>query len=193
MAENKNAGGNSNESSGAAKNGSKAIIAIAIAALAVIAALVVVIVVLIGKMNDKDQPPQNTRATVSTANVTIATDDNLEELLAKANEPIEDASYVCEMNVDWYFEDATQPSYNANVVNAVENTRTVYFDLALEESMDVLYSSPYIPVGQKVDEVTLNTDLDAGTYPAVVIYHMVDDDGEEVGSVTVAVTLHIEN
>lgn len=175
-----------------ASKSSKVIIVIAIAAIVVIAALVAVIMMLIGKLNS-NQPPQNTRATVTTADATIATDDNLEELLAKANEPSEDAFYVCEMNVDWYFKDGTEPSYNANVVNAVENTRTVYFDLALEESMDVLYSSPYIPVGQGVSEVALNTDLEAGTYPAVVVYHMVDDDGNEVGGVTVAVTLHIEN
>lgn len=175
-----------------ANKSSKVIIVIAIVAVVIIVALVVVIMMLLGKINSK-QPPQNTRATVTTADATIATDDNLEELLAKANEPSEDAFYVCEMNVDWYFKDATEPSYNANVVNAVENTRTVYFDLALEGSMDVLYSSPYIPVGQAVKEVTLNADLEAGTYPAVVVYHMVDDDGNEVGGVTVAVTLHIEN
>lgn len=186
MADSKNAGTDS-------KKSSKPIIAIAVVAMVVIVALVVIIVVLMNKMSQTtSRPQQSTRATVTTAETTVATEDNIEELLAELNEP-EEPPFTCEMNTEWHFKDASQPSYDVYVANAVENTRTMYFELALEENLEILYSSPYIPVGMKVDEVTLNKDLEAGTYPAVVVYHMVDEEENEVGSVTITVTLYIEN
>lgn len=192
MTDRSNTETNSNASSNNSKRNSKSTSIIAVVAVILIAVLIGVIVVLVKKIADtKDQQNQDTRATVSTMDAAIVTEDNLEEYLA--NEQQQNESYVCEMNVDWHFEDSTKPSYNAQVTNAVENTRTVYFDLALEPDMQILYSSPYIPVGASVDEVKLNTELDAGTYPAVVVYHLVDDDKNEVGSVTVTVTLYIEN
>lgn len=173
---------------------SKIFIVAAIIAAVIIVVLVIVIVMLSKKVTSLgNQKPQDNRATVSSKNVNIITEDNVEEMLEQLNKPVEDASYVCTMNVDWYFEDASQPSYNAYVMNSTDNTRTVYFDLALEEGLEILYSSPYIPVGETVNEVELNTVLEAGTYPAVVVYHMVDEEHQEVGSVTVTVMLHIEN
>lgn len=178
-------------SNGTVKKSSKIVIMITIAVIVILIGIIVMMMRKISNMQDHSQ--QDSRATVSSAAVAVATEDNVEELLAKANKPIEDTSYICTMNMDWNFINAAQPSYNACVINSEDNTRTVYFDLALEENNEILYSSPYIPVGEMVQELSLNTELNAGTYPAFVVYHMVDDEHNEVGSVTVTVTLHIEN
>lgn len=123
---------------------------------------------------------------------TIVTEDNVDEVIKQMEEPVEDGYYSCKMNVDWNFADSSQPSYNAYVANSDSNTRTVYFDVSLEEDNTLVYSSPYIPVGEELKEITLTEKLSAGDYPAIVTYHLVDDDHKELSNVSVTVTLHIE-
>lgn len=164
------------------KNSNKGKIVVITLVILVIAVLIGVIIYLLVRSPEEEV---DNRAT-------IITEDNVDEVMAKMEEPIEDGYYTCEMNVDWNFTDSSQPSYNAYVANSDINTRTVYFDLALEEDNTVVFSSPYIPVGEKLDEIVLTEDLAAGDYPAVVTYHLVDDDHKELSRVSVTVTLHIE-
>ena len=123
---------------------------------------------------------------------TLATEDNVEDLIAEV-ESNTDAAYTVSMNIDWNFEDGTSPSSNAFVENDVSNSRTVYFDLILADTSEVVYSSPYIPLGSTLTDFALDKDLDAGDYLAIVEYHLVDDDHKEVSTVSVTVTLHILN
>lgn len=162
----------------------------AIVAVVVIAILVGVIFYLLRKPDD--QPVVGDNSGVGEIRATVLTEENYEQVLSQANEPVTDGYYNCKMNVEWSFASAAEPSYNAYVANSTINTRTVYFDLTLEESGDLVYSSPYIPVGAELREITLDEELSAGDYPAIVTYHLVDDDHEELSTVSVAVTLHIE-
>lgn len=148
----------------------------------VVAVLIGIIVYLLTRPSDE---PKDNRAT-------IVTEENVDEVMDKMNKPVEDGYYSCQMNVDWNFKDSSKPSYNAFVANSTINTRTVYFDVNLEEDNTLVYSSPYIPVGEKLQSIELTEDLPAGDYPAVVTYHLVDDDHKELSSVSVTVTLHIE-
>jgi len=56
---------------------------------------------------------------------------------------------------------------------------------------ELLYSSPYIPVGSILEEITLVKELPAGDYDTIVKYHLVDDDMKELSTVSVSVKLHI--
>lgn len=123
----------------------------------------------------------------------LVTPDNVDEIIASIQEPIQDGSYMTSMNVDWTFEDGTSPSSDAYVENAPENTRMVYFDVILSDTSETVYSSPFIPVGSRLSGLTLEKDLDAGSYEAVVVYHLVDDDKQEISTVSVSVNLHILN
>lgn len=119
---------------------------------------------------------------------TVVTEDNAEEIRAQIADatPIADGSYVTSMSIDWHFKGAT--STDAYVANAVENTRTVYFDLLLAESNELLYSSPYIPVGAELKEITLDKELEPGTYETILVYHLVDDDENELSTLSIALT-----
>lgn len=163
---------------------------VATVAVVVIVILVGVIIYLLRK--PADQPIADDKRGVDGVRATVLTEENYEEVVSQANEPVTDGYYSCKMNVEWNFASAAEPSYNAYVANSTSNTRTVYFDVTLEESGDLVYSSPYIPVGEELREITLDTELPAGDYSAIVTYHLVDDDHEELSTVSVAVTLHIE-
>ncbi len=103
--------------------------------------------------------------------------------------PVEDGYYSARMNVDWEFPSGSEPSTNAYVENSNANSRTVYFDLTIDETGEQVYSSPFIPVGASVEKFALETDLPEGEYPATVRYQLVDDDLQDIPGADVSVTV----
>ena len=122
---------------------------------------------------------------------TLATPDNINEIRDQVSEPIDDSFYITRMNTDWVFDRWDEPSSNAFVENSEENLRTVYFDLHLVDSGELVYSSPFIPVGATLENFALDSQVPPGSHPAVVTYHLVDDNYENITTVSVSVTLII--
>lgn len=158
-------------------------IIIAVSAIVVFALVGTIIYLILG---DKDADQYNS----------VVTPDNVEEAIAELDN--KDAtpmgSYQVTMNTEWIFPDAASASTNAYVANSNSNRNTVFFTIALasDASTDI-YRSPYLPIGSHLEDIKLDTALDAGTYPAVMTYHLVDEENKEVSSVTVSMTLTIEN
>lgn len=180
----------SHKSGSAAVNPKRLVILIAVAAFAVILAMAAVIVVLL-KRGPKEV--ESEAAVPGYVRGTVITEDNVNEVLSQAAEPAVAGYYNCTMNSEWHFEDSSKASYDAYVLNSAINTYTVYFDVNLEGTNELVYSSPYIPVKAHLDEIKLTSNLAAGTYPAIVTYHLVDEDHSELSTVAVTVTLYIEN
>jgi len=94
------------------------------------------------------------------------------------------------MTTTWNFETGDAVSPDAYVKNVTENTNDVYFDVVLEGDEDqVLYESPVIPRGSELEGIKLDTKLSKGEYPAVVIYHLVDDEQNTVSTLRVGVKI----
>lgn len=124
---------------------------------------------------------------------TVVTEENVEKVKQQLQEPVEDGYYKTKMTVDWTFEDGESVSTDAYVANSTDNTRKVYFDVNLADTQELVYSSPYLPVGTELKEIKLDKDLSAGDYDCVLTYHLVNDDDEEITTLSVTVTLHILN
>lgn len=121
----------------------------------------------------------------------IVTPENVDEVMEMMERPPEISHFTANMNVEWYFERGDMPSSNVSVVNDTLNTTTMYFDLFLDETDELIFTSPFIPVGASLDELVLYRVLPAGNHPATVVYHMVDDDFNELATVSVAVLLRV--
>lgn len=160
------------------------VIIIALLVILVIVAIVIAILLLRGKPEEEDS-----RGTV-TAKGTIVTKDNVEELLMDEGAPVPDGYYDVSMSIDWHFKDGV--TADAMVANKETNTRTVYFDLLTEDTEELVYSSPYIPVGESMQGFTLDKEMEPGEYDMIVRYHLVNDDNAEVSSLSVGVTIYIE-
>ena len=124
---------------------------------------------------------------------TFVNDNNVDEVKEQLKQPIEDGYFRTRMSIDWTFENGSSVSKDAYVANAKENTRMVYFDVTLDTTGDLVYSSPYMPLGTELKDIKLTKKLSKGTYPAVVTYNLVDDSQNIVSNVSVAVTIHILN
>ncbi len=156
----------------------------------VIAALVGVIVYLLVTRNNKSQSSEEPR------NVVI-TEENAERVLGEINEMGNKASvapgyYTVTMNPTWHFnKDGT--SKDAIVKNVEENTNDVFFDIVFENDEEhVLYKSPVIPRGSELKDIAFEEKLGAGTYPCVVIYHLIDENQETLSTLRVALKIIVE-
>lgn len=154
---------------------------------ALIAVAAIIACVILFSNPDKEQPANP--ADEQKRNI-VVTPDNVDEMLDQVLEKSKAGRYEVSMSLNWEFADGKSASSNAYVENRVSNSNAVYFDIVLEDNEeDVIYSSPIIPVGSHLKEITLDKDLDAGKYDCVVIYHLVDDDQKEIS--TVRMTLDI--
>jgi uncharacterized membrane protein YdfJ with MMPL/SSD domain len=172
---------------GEKKQTGKGILVISIIAIVVVAVLVGIIIFLLRSQNK----PENKRQV-------LVTEDNVEEVVKELDEQYEaeqnaPGSYTVTMWTTWNFKDGSEPSYDGYVINVEENTNDVYFDIVMADNEDdVLYSSPIIPRGGRLDGIKLNRDLDAGTYNTVCIYNLVDENQNSLSQVRVYLTLVIE-
>lgn len=156
-------------------------IAIAVGVVVIIALLGVVIFLLVGR--GKEEPEKR--------NV-VVTQDNVEEVVEDMiNEDyIEPGYYEASMNTTWTFATGSDVSEDAYVANVEGNTNDVYFDVVLAEDEDqVIYKSPVLPRGSELDNIALDTPLDAGTYDCVCIYHLIDDEQKTISTVRVGITV----
>jgi hypothetical protein len=162
---------------------------ITIGAVAVVA-LIAVIAALALRPAPQEKPPETTAPDVGGRGL-VALPENIEEIQKQLQEPVQDGYYETRMSIDWVFQTSKSPSENVYVENSTNNKRTVYFDLILPDTNELIYSSPFIPVGAKLENFALNADLPAGEYTPTVIYHLVDDDFQEITTVSVSVSLRI--
>ncbi|SHI69655.1 hypothetical protein [Pseudobutyrivibrio xylanivorans] len=156
-------------------------IAIAVGVVVIVALLGVVIFLLVGK--DKEEPERR--------NV-VVTQDNVDEVVEEMDnqEYIEPGYYEASMNTTWTFATGSDVSEDAYVANVEGNTNDVYFDVVLAEDEDqVIYKSPVLPRGSELENIALDTPLDAGTYNCVCIYHLIDEEQKTVSTVRVGITI----
>ena len=171
-----------NNQGGTKKGGIKVVIAISVV---VILALVGVIIWLVmSKDKSEEQEKRN-----------VVTQGNVEEIAEEMQnaEPVEPGYYTATMNNVWHFKTGSDPSEDAYVENKTENTNDVYFDLFLaSDETNAIYKSPVIPIGGKLENIALDTPLEAGTYDCVLVYHLVDEEQNTLSTLRVSVTLEIE-
>ncbi len=100
--------------------------------------------------------------------------------------------YEVTMNNGWIFPNGTAAATNAYVANSNANQNPVCFDIVLDESNELIYSSPVIPINNSLSDIILDVDLPAGDYNTTMIYRLLDDQYEETGAtVSVALTIKV--
>lgn len=160
----------------------------------VIIIAVVIIAVLLGVilylLLSRDTAPEEERRNV------VITPENVERVLEEIDQKGEETApgyYTVTMNTTWRFKTGAEASADAVVENVATNTNDVYFDIVLESDEEkVLYRSPVIPRGGRLEEITLEEDLDAGTYDCVVIYHLIDEEQNTLSTLRVALQIIVE-
>lgn len=100
--------------------------------------------------------------------------------------------FQASMTTEWNFADGKSASENAFVANKEENNIPISFDVTLSTGENV-YTSPVIPIGGRVDNITLSKELPAGSYDAIVTYHLLDENHKEVAKAQIQILINIKN
>lgn len=158
---------------------------------AIIVVLVGVIVYLLIPRQPEEDETDGLRGTVVTPNNVQQVLEEMEQEASK--EPVPAGYYTVMMNYEWHFATGDAVSTNAYVENMRLNTHAVYLDVFLaEDEENAIYKSPVIPLGSSLRDIVLDTPLEAGTYPCVAVFHLVDDDQETLDTLRVTVTVIVE-
>ena len=110
----------------------------------------------------------------------------------KVDEKASEARFTTDMNMVWTFPSGSAVSNNAEIGNSTSNLYDCYFEILLnDEEQTLLYSSPVLPVGKKIDKLELNQALEDGEHDAICVFHLLDDEDpdKELGTVSFAVSL----
>jgi len=167
------------------KGGNGKLVVIIVAIVAVIVILVGIILFLL--LRPKEEPERR--------NV-VVTEDNVNEVVEQMGsaEVTPPGYYTVTMNNEWTFATGDAVSEDAYVENVVGNTNDVYFDVFLVgDEENAIYKSPIIPIGSSLNQIALDTPLEAGTHDCVVIYHLVDEDQNTLSTLRVAIKITVNN
>lgn len=164
------------------KRGGKIVFIVCI--VVIIALVGVILYLLLGRNGGEDTPQRDVIVNEKNAEKVAA------EMVEKERTPV--GSYQVTMNSTWNFADASSASDNAYVENAEANTNSVYFDVVRSDTDETILESPILPVGAYWDEITLDSELPAGTYDCVLTYHLLDENDEPISKVNVGLTIVIE-
>lgn len=123
----------------------------------------------------------------------VVNEKNVEAVLQKLEEQevTPPGYYEVTMNSTWNFASGNVPSNNAYVENAETNTNSVYFDIEREDTGEIVYESPILPVGTHIENITLGSSLDDGMYDCILTYHLLDDENRTTSTLKMTVTLVI--
>lgn len=154
--------------------------------LPVVSGIVVILVAVACLITLTQQAPDTAERNV------VVTPSNVEEVVSdlQASKP---GYYEVTMNSTWYFENGSAASSNAYVENSTANSNDVYFDIVHSDTDEMIFSSPTIPVGSHLENITLDKALDVGTHDCVLTYHLLDENGKNLSHLNINLTIVIEN
>lgn len=124
----------------------------------------------------------------------VVTPDNVEEILSDAQRQRATAgTYEVTMNTTWNFENGDSASSDAYVENSTANSNDVYFDIVRSDTNETIFTSPTIPVGSHLENITLDKALGRGTHDCMLTYYLLDDEGNTTSRLNLKLTIYVEN
>lgn len=173
-----------------ARKGSKWIIAVVIVVL--VAALITCIVLLASRSGDTQIDDDVPEAPQTVLDRGFVDESNVDDIMSEMSDKVEEGMFECMMSTFWTFEDGTSASSNSYVANVESNLHALYFDVYEEQTGELLYSSPILPVGSEIRGIKLDKELSAGDYDAIVTYTLVNEAYEEVSTVGFRITISVK-
>jgi hypothetical protein len=183
------------------ENKNNKLIIIIIVLLAIIVLILVAIVAyLLGKgqsttAGGNSSVGEEPRREVTGSVRTVIDESNAEDVINQMREEVAEGMFECKMSMKWTFEDGKSASKDAYVANSVNNTHPIFFDIYMNDTDELIYSSPILPVGTDLTDIKLDTELPAGEYKVTVMYTLIKDveTQEPISSAGYVITIKVLN
>ena len=180
------------------KNSKAIIIVIILLLLIIVLGLVAVIVYLLGHNNKS--PQDNAASTEPTRQVQesgriVLDQQSAQDAVDQMRQEVAEGMFECQMTMTWNFQDGKSESYDAYVANSGMNTHPFYFDIYFDDTGEVIYSSPVIPVGASITNIKLDKELPAGKYEAICLYNLLSDTESQIvtSSAEFVIQINVQN
>ena len=135
-----------------------------------------------------------TKAKTTNRRNVVVTPDNVEEILSDSQDKrVTAGTYEVTMNTTWNFDKGDSASSDAYVENSTANTNDVYFDIIRSDTNETIFTSPTIPVGSHLENITLDKALGKGTHDCMLTYHLLDDAGNATIKLNLKLTIHVKS
>lgn len=112
----------------------------------------------------------------------VITEENYKQIMEDMDNQVQEGYFETYMNTDWTFPDGASETTDAILGNSPNNKKPIRCEILMADTEEVLYSTGVLPVGAELPPFKLDVDLDAGTYDAVCMVYLLDE--EEDGSYT---------
>lgn len=112
----------------------------------------------------------------------VITEENYKQIMEDMDNQVQEGYFETYMNTDWTFPDGTSETTDAILGNSPNNKKPIRCEILMADTEEVLYSTGVLPVGAELPPFKLDVDLDAGTYDAVCMVYLLDE--EKDGSYT---------
>ncbi len=112
----------------------------------------------------------------------VMTKENYKQIMEEMEHEVEEGYFETYMNREWTFPDGTSETTDAVLGNSPNNRKPIRCEVLLADTNEVIFSTDVLPVGTEVPPFKLDVDLDAGTYNAVCMVYLLDE--EEDGTYT---------
>jgi len=174
------------------KKDGKKIILVILAIIIVI--LLIVVAYLLGNQKGKDDEADDSREVAGSARL-IASEEDARNVMDEMRKEVAEGMFKCDMSMNWTFEDGSAKSKDAYVANNQDNTHPIFFDVYLNDTDELIYSSPVLEVGSVWTDFALDKQLTAGTYKAKVMYTLLKDaeSQEAISSAGFIITINVLN
>lgn len=127
----------------------------------------------------------------------VMTEENYKQIMDDMGNQVQEGYFETYMNTDWTFPDGTSETTDAILGNSPNNKKPIRCEILLADTEEVIYSTDVLPVGAELPPFKLDVDLDAGTYDAICMVYLLDeeDDGSytDYSNAGFNVTITVEN
>jgi hypothetical protein len=170
-----------NQSEG--KKGGTSRLIIIIGAVIIVLLVALILILLFKKTPEPVESTTNnnddTRKVAESARI-VLDEESAGNIMDEMRKEVEEGMFECQMSMTWTFADGTSESNDAIVVNSTNNSYPFYFDVTLNDTNELIYSSPVVPVGSQLTNFKLDKALDPGEYKATVMYSLLEDEESQV-------------
>ncbi len=151
-------------------------------AVVIVAIVVIVILVLVNRSGGMEEDNLPTVPIGENANVQGTLVDESYSAPDPEDDTVGFGYYEVLMSrVEWYVDSETSTTRDVYITNKDTNVYDMYFELVEESTETLLYTSPVLEIGDVLENLTLDTPLDAGRHTCVMVHHLLDPlTGEEV-------------
>ena len=125
------------------------------------------------------------------------TEGNYKQIMEEMENEVQEGYFETYMNTEWTFPDGTSETTNAILGNSPNNKKAIRCEVKLADTDEVIFKTDVMPVGVEIPPFKLDKDLDAGTYDAVCVVYLLNEEKDgtytDYSNAGFNVTITIEN